>query len=338
MATFRAWAAMEAGGTLQPFEYDPGPLAAEDVEITVEHCGVCHSDLSMRNNDWGFTAYPFVPGHEVIGRVSALGSQTKGLAIGQRVGLGWNAYSCMHCEQCLAGRQHLCASAQGTITGRHGGFAERVRCHWVWAMPIPAALPFAECGPLLCGGITVFAPLHELGIKPTDRVGVVGIGGLGHMALKFCKAWGCEVTAFTSSDSKAEEARAFGAHRVVSSRDSDAIGQLAGTFDLILDTVNAPLDWNALLGALAPGGRLHVVGAVLEPIPVPAFALLGGQKSVSGSPTGSRSAIDAMLEFAARHAIAPTTEHFPMRKVNEALEHLHAGKARYRIVLDADFG
>jgi uncharacterized zinc-type alcohol dehydrogenase-like protein len=338
MTTIKAWAALEAGAALQPFEYDPGPLGEEEVEIAVEYCGVCHSDLSMRDNDWGFTTYPFVPGHEAIGRITALGGQTKGLKIGQRVGLGWNAYSCMHCEQCVAGRQHLCTTGQGTIAGRHGGFAEKVRCHWVWALPIPDALPFAECGPLLCGGITVFAPLRELGIKPTDRVGVVGIGGLGHMALKFCKAWGCEVTAFTSSASKAEEARAFGARHVVSSRDSDAIAKLAGSLDLILDTVNAPLDWNGLLGALAPGGKLHVVGAVLEPIPVPVFALLPGQKALSGSPTGSRSATDAMLDFAARHDIAPTTEHFPMSKVNDALEHLRAGKARYRIVLDADFG
>lgn len=243
----------------------------------------------------------------------------------------------MHCRQCLAGRHHLCESVQPTIAGHHGAFAERVRAHWVWAMPIPDAMDAREVGPLLCGGITVFAPLHELGIAPTARVGVVGIGGLGHLALKFCNAWGCEVTAFTSSDSKAEQARAFGAHRVVSSRDSAAINQLAGQLDLIIDTVNAPLDWNALLSALAPNGRLHVVGAVLEPIPVPAFALIMGQKSVSGSPTGSRSAIDAMLAFAARHQVAPQTEHFPMRKVNEAMAHLRAGKARYRIVLDADF-
>ncbi|MHB8911910.1 MAG: NADPH-dependent aldehyde reductase Ahr [Lysobacter sp.] len=338
MSMIKALAARVPGGPLEPFEYDPGPLGVEDVEITVEHCGICHSDLSMLDNEWGFTAYPFVPGHEAIGRVTAMGEQAKGLQLGQRVGLGWNAHSCMHCAQCLGGRQHLCSAVQGTITGRHGAFADKVRCHWVWAMPLPDALPVAESGPLLCGGITVFAPLRELGIQPTDRVGVVGIGGLGHMALKFCKAWGCEVTAFTSSASKSEEARAFGAHHVVSSRDSAALARLAGSFDLILDTVNAPLDWNGLLGALAPGGRLHVVGAVLEPIPLPAFALISGQKSVSGSPTGSRSAIDAMLDFAARHDIAPTTEHFPMRRVNEALDHLRAGKARYRIVLDADFG
>jgi alcohol/geraniol dehydrogenase (NADP+) len=157
------------------------------------------------------------------------------------------------------------------------------------------------------------------------------------MALKFCKAWGCEVTAFTSSQSKAEEARAFGAHRVVSTGDSEALAKLAGQFDLIIDTVNVSLDWNGLLAALAPNGKLHVVGAVLEPIPVPAFSLIMGQKSVSGSPTGSRGAIDSMLGFAARHGVLPQTEHFPMSRVNEALDHLRAGKARYRIVLDADF-
>ena len=337
MSTIRAWAAQKAGGKLQPFEYDPGPLGAEEVEIAVDHCGICHSDLSLLDNDWGMTSYPFVPGHEATGRVVAMGAQAKGVSLGQRVGLGWNSHSCMHCKQCLMGQHNLCESLQPTLIGRHGAFADKVRAHWVWTMPLPDGLDTRESGPLLCGGITVFAPLREFNIAPTARVGVVGIGGLGHMALKFCKAWGCEVTAFTSSDSKAEEARAFGAHRVVSSRDSEAIGKLAGSLDLIIDTVNVSLDWNALLAALAPNGRLHVVGAVLEPIPVPAFTLLMGQKSVSGSPTGSRGAIDSMLNFAARHQVTPQTEHFPMSKVNEALDHLRAGKARYRIVLDADF-
>ena len=168
MATIKAWAAHAAGGRLQPFEYDPGPLGAEEVEVAVEHCGICHSDLSMLDNEWGMTAYPFVPGHEGVGRVVAMGAQAKGLHVGQRVGIGWNAHSCLHCAQCLAGRQHLCRQVQGTITGRHGAFAEKVRAHWVWAMPLPDALDPRESGPLLCGGITVFAPLLELGIKP-DR-------------------------------------------------------------------------------------------------------------------------------------------------------------------------
>lgn len=337
MSTIKAWAAHTAGGKLEPFEYDPGPLGDEEVEIAVEYCGICHSDLSLLNNDWGMTRYPFVPGHEATGRVIAMGPQAKGVSIGQRVGVGWNSHSCMHCKQCLMGNQNLCEKLQPTLIGRHGAFANKVRAHWVWTMPLPEGLDSRDCGPLLCGGITVFAPLWELNISPTSRVGVVGIGGLGHMALKFCKAWGCEVTAFTSSDSKAEEARAFGAHHVVSTGDSKAIEKLAGSFDLIIDTVNATLDWNGLLNALAPNGRLHVVGAVPEPIPVPVFTLLMGQKSVSGSPTGSRGAIDSMLNFAARHNVAPQTEHFPMSKVNEAMDHLRAGKARYRIVLDADF-
>lgn len=337
MSTIKAWAAQTAGGKLEPFEYDPGPLGDEEVEIAVEYCGICHSDLSLLNNDWGMTRYPFVPGHEAAGRVIAMGPQAKGVSIGQRVGVGWNSHSCMHCKQCLMGNQNLCEKLQPTLIGRHGAFANKVRAHWVWTMPLPEGLDSRDCGPLLCGGITVFAPLRELNISPTSRVGVIGIGGLGHMALKFCKAWGCEVTAFTSSDSKAEEARTFGAHHVVSTGDSKAIAKLAGSFDLIIDTVNATLDWNGLLNALAPNGRLHVVGAVPEPIPVPVFTLLMGQKSISGSPTGSRGAIDTMLNFAARHNVAPQTEHFPMSKVNEAMEHLRSGKARYRIVLDADF-
>lgn len=338
MSLIRAWAAPAAAAPLVPFSYDPGPLGAEDVEVAVESCGVCHSDLSMLHDEWGRSAYPLVPGHEVVGRVVAVGTAAKGLRVGQRVGVGWYAGSCMHCGSCLGGDQHLCRTSRATIIGRHGGFAERVRAHWAWAIPLPDGLDAASAGPLLCGGITVFSPLIEFGIRATDRVGVVGIGGLGHLALKFARAWGCEVTAFTSNASKRDAALALGAHHVASSRDSDALKALAGRFDLILVTANVALDWPALLAALAPRGRLHVVGAVLEPMPIPAFALIGGQKQVSGSPTGSPRNLARMLDFAARHHIAPTVERFPMSRVNAALAHLAAGKARYRVVLDADFG
>ena len=337
MNTIRAWAAPAAGKALQTYEFDAGVMGDEEVEVKVEHCGICHSDLSMLDNAWGMTAYPFVPGHEIVGRVAAVGKHTKGLKIGQRVGVGWFASSCNHCAACLGGDQHLCANSTGTIVGRHGGFAERLRVHWAWAMPLPETLDASAAGPLLCGGITVFAPLLNYNIKPTQRVGVIGIGGLGHMAIKFLKAWGCEVTAFTSSPAKHAEAKTLGAHRVVSSTDSAALQTLNGSLDLIIDTVNVPLDWDALLATLSPKGRLHVVGAVLEPAKVSVMGLIMGQKNLSGSPTGSRGALDTMLEFAARHQIAPQVEHFPMRRVNEALAHLRAGKARYRIVLDADF-
>jgi uncharacterized zinc-type alcohol dehydrogenase-like protein len=236
----------------------------------------------------------------------------------------------------MSGSQHLCAQSQATIVGHRGGFASHIRTHWGWAIPLPEKLLFAEAGPLLCGGITVFSPLVMFA-KPTDRVGVIGIGGLGHMAVKFAAAYGCDVTAFTSSESKFDEAKGFGANHVVSSKDSAAIKKLAGRFDLLISTVNVKLDWDAMIGALAPNGRLHIVGAVLEPIPVSAFSLIMGQRSVSGSPTGSPVGIETMLDFAARHNVTPQTEHYPMSKINEAFARLDSGKARYRIVLDADF-
>jgi len=313
-----------------------GPLGVEDVEVAVEHCGLCHSDLSVLNNEWGLSQYPAVLGHEVIGRVTAAGSNAKGLKVGQRVGVGWNSGSCMHCHQCMSGQHHLCPQVQFTIVGHRGGFASHIRSHWAWAIPLPDKLNFAEAGPLLCGGITVFAPL-AMYASPTSRIGIIGIGGLGHMAVKFAAACGCDVTAFTSSESKFDEAKGFGANHVVSSKDAVAMRKLAGSFDLLISTVNVPLDWDAIIAALAPNGRLHVVGAVVDPIPVGAFSLILGQRSVSGSPTGSPVAIETMLDFASRHNVLPQTEHFPMSDINAAFARLESGKARYRIVLDADF-
>jgi uncharacterized zinc-type alcohol dehydrogenase-like protein len=331
----KAWAAKGPKQKLERYEYDLGPIGAEEVEIEVENCGICHSDLSIINNDWGISSYPAVPGHEVIGRVVAMGPQAKGVEMGQAVGVGWGAASCMHCHQCLSGDQNLCAQNVPTIVGHYGGFGDRLRVQWPWAIPLPQGLDAANAGPLLCGGTTVFAPLSVFDVKPTDRVGVVGIGGLGHMALKFANAWGCEVTAFTSTDGKANEAKSFGAHHVVNSRRESDIRKIASTLDLLLVTVNVPLDWAAMIATLRPKGRMHVVGAVLEPIPVNSMDVIMTQRSVSGSPNGSPVTMQTMLEFAARHGISPQTEHFPMQRVNEALAHLEAGKARYRIVLDA---
>ena len=203
-------------------------------------------------------------------------------------------------------------------------------------VPLPGDLDASKAGPLFCGGITVFNPIVQFGVKPTDRVGVIGIGGLGHLALQFLNKWGCEVTAFTSTNAKADEARRMGAHHVVNSRDAAQLGAVAGSLDFILSTVNVDLDWDAYLAALGPRGRLHTVGAVPTPIPALAFALIGGQKSVSGSPLGSPATTAMMLEFCARHGIAAVTEHFPLSEVNEALDHLRSGHARYRIVLDND--
>lgn len=335
---FKAYSASAKGQPLKPFEFDPGPLGDEQVEIKISHCGICHSDLSMLENEWGMTTYPFVPGHEIVGTIVAAGSHVKRVKVGDRVGLGWYTASCLSCPQCLSGDHNLCATAEQTIIGRHGGFADRVRSHWLWATPLPAQIDPVKAGPLFCGGITVFNPIVQCGVQPTQRVGVIGIGGLGHLALQFLSKWGCEVVAFTSSDSKRQEALKLGAHSTVSSKDSAQLQKLAGSLDFILVTANATLDWNAIFNALAPKGRLHVVGAVLEPIPAAAFTLIGGQKSISGSPLGSPAVTARMLDFCARHNIAPIIEKFPMSRVNDAMEHLRSGKARYRIVLENDFG
>jgi alcohol/geraniol dehydrogenase (NADP+) len=334
--TFKGLAARSKGETLQPIEFQPGELRADEVEVAVEYCGICHSDLSMLENEWGMTRYPIVPGHEIIGTVARLGASAKNLRVGQRVGIGWSSSSCLACRQCLSGDQNLCPKNRGTIVERHGGFANRVRAQWAWTIPLPEALDPAKAGPLFCGGITVFAPLLHANVKATDRVGVIGIGGLGHMALGFLNKWGCEVYAFTSSPSKHEEARRLGAHHVVNSKDPAAMQKIAGALDFVLVTVNVPLDWKAIVGTLAPRGRLHFVGAVLEPVPIEVMDLILGQRAISGSPTGSPVAITDMLDFCARHKIAPVTEQFPMTRANEALEHLRSGQARYRIVLKND--
>ena len=333
----RAYAAGEAGGKFEPFEYDPGELGNEEVEIKVSHCGICHSDLSMLEDDWGMTEFPFVGGHEAVGEIVAMGSGAKGLEIGDKVGLGWNASTCGYCDQCIGGYQINCPDLVGTIVERHGGFADRVRCNWDWAVKLPEELDISKAGPLFCGGITVFNPFVQMEIKPTDHVGVIGIGGLGHLALQFADKWGCEVTAFTSDESKADELRSLGADNIVNSRDADAVSALAGEFDMILSTVNVSLDWGAYMKSLAPKGKLHVVGAVLEPLPVVSFDLIANQKIVSGTATGSPAVVRKMIEFCARHGIETITETYPMSEINTAFDRLRDGKPRYRIVLESDF-
>jgi uncharacterized zinc-type alcohol dehydrogenase-like protein len=328
-----AYAAHEPGGKLEAFDYDLGAIGSEEVDIKVAYCGVCHSDLSMINNEWGMTQYPIVGGHEIVGEVVATGSSVKNVKVGDRVGLGWFSASCMSCDQCMDGSHHLCGQGEATIVGRHGGFADYVRGHWSWAIPLPEQIDMSKAGPLLCGGITVFNPIILAEVKPTDTVGVIGIGGLGHMALKFLKHWGCEVIAFSSNPDKKQQILDMGASKVVNSRSPEELESIAGKLDFILNTTNVSLDWNSYLTTLAPKGTLHTVGAVLEPMAIPAFSLIGGEKSVAGSPLGSPALTRTMLEFCVRHDIYPTVEEFPMNRINEAMDHLEKGKARYRVVL-----
>jgi uncharacterized zinc-type alcohol dehydrogenase-like protein len=330
----QAYAAKEPGGKLEPFEYDPGALGASQVEIDVDYCGICHSDLSMLDNEWGMTTYPFVPGHEVAGRIAQVGAGVTTLAVGDPVGLGWHSAYCNTCDSCHSGDKNLCATAEGTIVGRHGGFADKVRADADSVVKLPEGLDVESAGPLFCGGITVFNPMVQFETRPTDKVAVIGIGGLGHIALQFLNAWGCEVTAFTSSESKKTEALKMGAHHTINSRDEAEITAAAGSFDLILSTVNVKLDWNLYLQTLKPKGRLHFLGATLEPLDIGVFGLLMGQKSISGTAVGSPSTIATMLDFANQHDVKPVIEKFKFDQVNEAMDHLRSGKAKYRIVLE----
>ncbi len=329
----KAYAATEPKAALRPFEYDPGPLRPDEVEVDVQYCGICHSDLSIIDNEWGVTQYPVVPGHEVVGHIAQVGEKVKHLTIGQTVGLGWHSGYCNECSSCRSGDHNFCNHAQATIVGHHGGFADKVRAAANSVVPIPTGVDLESAGPLFCGGITVFNPLVQFGVKPTDKVAVIGIGGLGHMALLFLNAFGCEVTAFTSSEAKKTEALTMGAHHTLDSRDPQAIRAAAGHFDFILSTVNVKLDWNLYLGTLKPRGRLHLVGATLEPLDISVFNLMAGQRSISASPVGSPATIAQMLEFASLHHIKPIIEKFSFDQINEAIARLRSGKAHYRIVL-----
>lgn len=331
--TVRAYAAMAARSQLQPLTYEEGPLGPHDVEITISHCGICHSDLHLIDDDWGMGGFPLVPGHEIIGTITALGPEVQHLARDQRVGVGWQRSSCGLCEPCLRGEENICPQSQATCVGHPGGFAERIRTDARFVFPIPTKLASENAAPLLCGGATVYSPLRRYGVTPNMRVGVIGVGGLGHLALQFARAFGCEVTAFSSTADKESEARSFGAHRFVASNDPDALAGVSGTLDFILSTVFVDLDWGAYLQALRPNGRLCIVGLPGVTMTFPAMHILLGQRSVSGSVIGGRAMIREMLEFAARHGIVAKTEVMPLAEVNAALAKLRANRARYRLVL-----
>ena len=333
MSEIHGLAAHAAGAQLLPFKYDPGELGRHEVEIKISHCGVCHSDVHLIDNDWGFTKYPFIPGHEIVGTVVGVGADVAGLKMGERVGVGWQADSCGICEMCRQGDEHLCAKAQPTCVGRNGGYADKVRVNARFAIPIPALLESENVAPLMCAGITVYSPLRNHGVRPSSRVGIIGIGGLGHLGIQFAKAFGAEVTAFSTAKDKEAEAKSLGAHHFVNTRDTGALKKVAGSFDFLLSTVSADQDWQGYVGALKPKGTFCLVGAATSPIQVQGFSLLAGQKSISGSPTGSPRDLYEMLDVAARHGVKAITERFAMSKANDAVARVKRNQVRYRAVL-----
>ena len=331
--TVKCFAAKGPREVLVPFSYELGALGPHEVLISVSHCGICRSDVHLIDNDWGISQYPLVPGHEIVGRVETIGTEVENLDVGTRVGIGWQSGACLECEWCASGRDNLCPDNRATCVGRYGGFADTVIADSRYAFPIPDGLTSENAAPLMCGGITVYSPLSFNNVRPHMKVGVVGVGGLGHLALQFANAFGCEVTAFSSSPSKEAEARVLGADRFVNSADPGQLEAEAGTQDFLIVTANVDLDWQAYVNVLRPGGHLCFVGAVPHPIQIHAMSLIVGAKSLSGSPIGGRKSIAEMLDFSARHGIEAQVEVMPMYQVNEALDKVRANQARYRIVL-----
>lgn len=332
--TIHAYAVKSAKSELEPFEYETEPLSPIDVEVRVQYCGVCHSDLAMIDNDWGMSSYPLVPGHEVIGEITAIGDSVRDLKVGQQVGVGWQSGSCQHCRYCNRGKEHLCVNEQQqTIVGRYGGWGESVRSQARFAVPIPDGLDPAIAGPLMCAGTTVWTPMRHYGVVPGMKTAVLGVGGLGHLAVQFLAKFGTDVTAISSSHNKEDEARQLGASDVIATRGTDELQKAAMKFDFIISTVSADVDWGQFVEALAPGGRLCIVGIPESDIKLPPFQTINYQRSISGGRAGAPSDTAEMLEFCARHDVKPMCEQFEMPDVNQAVQHVREGKVRYRAVL-----
>jgi alcohol/geraniol dehydrogenase (NADP+) len=322
----QAYAAEKAKGRLEPFTYD-AELGEHDALVKVQYCGICHSDVHLADGEWG-QVFPLVPGHEVVGEVMEVGRGCRQVRKGMRVGVGWQCDSCGSCEWCDAHEEVLCAGNKATCMGHHGGFADHVVVNERFAFPLPDGLDGASAAPLLCGGATVYTPLREY-TREGGRVAVVGIGGLGHLALQFASKMGRHVTAVSTRADKKAEAVALGAHEF-----------LVGTpkpesFDVIVNTAHATMDMDAYLAALRPKGVFVQLGVGSEAMKINAFPLIGGHKKVAGSAIGHPGVIREMLGFAAKHGVAARVQVMPLAAVNEALEITRRNEARYRVVLRA---
>jgi uncharacterized zinc-type alcohol dehydrogenase-like protein len=330
----KGYAVKVQGKPLEPFEYEAPPVGDTEVLVEISHCGICHTDLHFIDNEFGMTSYPFVPGHEIVGTVTARGSAVRNLKEGERVGIGFSRGSCGHCEWCVRGEDNLCPDAMRYMTFvPYGGFSSAIVADSRLTFPIPQAIDSEHAAPLMCGGVTVYSPFRTRGIRPGMKVGVIGIGGLGHLALQFARAWGCEVTAFSATPAKEKEARRFGAHHFVSSTDEAALDKAAGTMDFIISTSPKHVSWKKFMNTLRKRGTLCLVGLTMGDIAVDFLPLLLGEQSLCASDIGGRASMVEMLEFAARTGIRPVVEAVPLSEVNRAIARLKQGAVRYRAVL-----
>ncbi|CAG5067812.1 Aldehyde reductase YahK [Dyadobacter sp. CECT 9623] len=316
---------------------------AHDVEIDILFCGVCHSDLHTAKNEWHGTQYPCVPGHEIVGKIISVGDHVSKFKIGDTVGVGCIVDSCRECQYCQDGLEQFCEPGMtGTYnspdkyldTPTFGGYSESVVVDENYVLRIPENLDLAATAPLLCAGITTYSPLRHWNVGPGQKVGIVGIGGLGHMGIKIAKAMGAEVVAFTTSEAKFAEAKRLGADEVVMSKDKDQMAAYTGKLHFILDAVSAEHDINAFLSLLRVDGSLALVGAPEQPLPVAAFSLIMGRKSFSGSMIGGIAETQEMLDFCGEHNITADIEMIDMQEINEAYERMLKGDVKYRFVID----
>ena len=326
------WAAMAVGRPLEPLTYDAPPLGEHDVRVAVSHCGLCFTDIQAIDDYYGITAYPFVPGHEIVGFVDARGSGVSELEIGERVGIGWQGRCCGRCAWCIRGEEQLCSEiADAGTWEHHGGFASSVTVDAGFAYPLPEALPSDVAAVLMCAGISVYAPLRTYAAAARRSVGIYGVGGLGHLAIQFAHALGCEVTALSSSPAKEPEARALGADSFIATGDRARMRPLDYAFDIVLCTAHGDIDWEELLMTLDKRGRLVLVG--FPGVSMNSTDLVAHELSVTGSFIGNRATMREMLAFAEEHAITPRIEQLPMPRVNQAIERLKENRVRYRLVL-----
>ncbi len=343
MTQTRAWGAAHAGAPLAPLFVERREPRERDVEIEILFCGVCHSDLHQARDEWTGAVFPMVPGHEIVGRVVRRGSGASRFAVGSLVGVGCVVDSCRTCGQCGEGYEQFCeagpaytynSTEMDRVTPTQGGYSSRVVVDERYVLSIPAGLDPAAAAPLLCAGITTYSPLREWRCGPGQRVGVVGLGGLGHMGVKLAASMGAEVTVFSTSRAKEADARRLGASDFVVTTHGADLERLAGKLDLVLDTVSAPHEYGTLLALLRPRGALVVVGAPPEPAPVHAFSLIGGNRRLAGSLIGGIAETQEMLDHCGAHGITSDVEVIPIQAINEAYERLQRSDVRYRFVID----
>jgi uncharacterized zinc-type alcohol dehydrogenase-like protein len=343
LLTVNAYAAPSADAPLEPTTITRRTVGPNDVLIDIKYAGICHSDIHTVNGDWGPQPYPLVPGHEIVGTVAEIGPEVTGHAVGDRVGVGCMVNSCGQCTNCRNGDEQYCAEGMvptyggadrdGTIT--QGGYSTHVVVDAGFVLSVPASLDLAAAAPLLCAGITTYSPLRRWGAGPGRKVAVVGLGGLGHLAVKIAAAMGAEVTVLSQSLKKKEDGLRLGAEHYYATSDPATFEQLAGSFDLVLNTVSAVIDVDAYLSLLTVDGALVNVGAPAEPLSLNVFSLIGGRRTYAGSMIGGIAETQEMLDFCAEHGIVPETELISADRVNEAYERVLASDVRYRFVIDA---